>query len=552
MAADLTMKGTEGHMKLAEMIVKDAKDRGLSHFFGIPGGGAPLDMMEAGRRHGLQFVSVSHESSAALMAGYHGEMHGTAGLALSVKGVGAGNLTGGATNAYFERLPVVCLCECSPTSVHQKDMVQHCDHASMFGGITKYRATLGQDAPETLREAVFSASDGRPGPVLLNLPSDLGLLECGPAGPAMTVKPGAPPAAERLAAFKTLLGSARKPLVIAGADVIRGDARPELLAFINNIEAAVMVTMDARGVFPESNPRWAGVLMGTFGPNIIETEMLGRADIIVLVGVDSMMSHAPWKSDIQVIELSARAEYHSMAPDTKVRVDGDLKSSFKALADQKQPGFTENEIGSARRKVLQQFVRPGSATLAAHDVIKEVRAALPEEGTLFTETGAFVCLLEHVWPVNEPGTYYGTSGGRTMGLMLPAILGAKLARPDLPMIGIGADGSLLMRLGELEVFARTGISVPLVIINDRSLGTMKSRQKSRGLPDYGLDLQDVDFAKVAQACGLNGATARTPEELRQALKVASSADRTTLIDARVDPQAYQDSFGPMIGVLAPR
>ena len=106
-----------------------------------------------------------------------------------------------------------------------------------------------------------------------------------------------------------------------------------------------------------------------------------------------------------------------------------------------------------------------------------------------------------------------------------------------------------MRLGELEVFARTGVSVPLVIINDQALGTMKARQKSRAMPDYALDLQTVDFASVARACGLRGVTVEAPEQFEQAFDEAMSADRTTLIDARVDPQAYQDSFGPMIGVL---
>jgi pyruvate dehydrogenase (quinone) len=119
-----------------------------------------------------------------------------------------------------------------------------------------------------------------------------------------------------------------------------------------------------------------------------------------------------------------------------------------------------------------------------------------------------------------------------------------------PMIGLGADGSLLMRLGELEVFARAGIAMPLVIINDRALGTMKARQKSRGFPDYGLDFHAVDFAAIAKACGLQGVIAETPEAFRTALAEAMKSDRTTLIDARVDPQAYQNSFSPMIGDLS--
>jgi acetolactate synthase-1/2/3 large subunit len=279
--------------------------------------------------------------------------------------------------------------------------------------------------------------------------------------------------------------------------------------------------------------------------------MMARADLIVHVGVDSMMTHVTWKSSQPVIELAASADYESMSPTPALRVNGDLKESLRALTDLRQPGFTAAEVQEVRRGVLKHFERPGGARLTAQDVISAVRTALPKDGALFTETGAFVAMLEHTWPVDEPGVYYGTSGGRTMGLMVPAVLGAKLAQPHRPMIGLGADGSLLMRLGELEVFARSGISVPLVIINDAALGTMKSRQKSRGLPDYGLDLQPVDFAQVAKACGLNGVTARDPEELRVALSDAVRADRTTLIDAKVDPAVYQDSFGPTIGVLRP-
>lgn len=539
-------------MKVAELIVSEARSRGLTHFFGIPGGGAPLDLMEAGRTLGLQFVSVAHESSAAIAAAYHGEMNGTAGLALSVKGIGAGNLAGGAVNAYFERLPVVCLSESSSTSVRQQHLVQKCDHLGVFGPVTKFQASIrAETAPGMVRDAVEAATGGRPGPVLLDLPSDLGSAECGPALPARGRASQRRASSQGIESFLAALKGARKPVVIAGADLVRGGALAEMRTFVENIGAAVLVTMDARGVFPESHSRWAGVLVGTYGPNIIESELMAVADLVVHVGVDSMMTHATWKSRLPVIELAESAAYESLSPATAVRVNGDLKLALQALSASKQPGFTPGEVQDVRRKVLPFFERPGKARLAAQDVISAVRAALPPDGALFTETGAFVCILEHLWPVDEPGIYYGTSGGRTMGLMAPAILGAKLARPDRPMIGLGADGSLLMRLGELEVFARTGVCVPLVIINDSALGTMKSRQKSRGLPDYGLDLFPVDLAQVARACGLEGVTVRDPEALSAALAGALRADRTTVIDARVDPGAYQDGFGPTIGVLGP-
>jgi len=117
------------------------------------------------------------------------------------------------------------------------------------------------------------------------------------------------------------------------------------------------------------------------------------------------------------------------------------------------------------------------------------------------------------------------------------------------MIGIGGDGSTLMRLGDFEVFARMNVAMPLVIVNDRALGTMKSRQVSRGLPKFGLDLTPVDFAAIGRASGLNGVIVNTPKEFETALAQAMAADRATVIDARIDQQPYWDNFALSIGAI---
>ncbi len=509
-------------------------------------------MMEAGRTRGVDFVSVSHESSAGIMAAYNGIMHGTAGLALAVQGVGAANLVGGAVNSHFERMPLICLCESSPDSFTQTDLVQHCGHDGLFGGVAKHMGTLrAETAAQSVQDSVFHATDGRPGAVQINLPSDQGAAECGDPLAATPPKASAAPDDGDIAAARAMIEGAGKPVVIAGTDVVRDGATAELLRFAEGIEAAVIVNMDARGVFPESHARWACVLAGS-PSQLVETEFLKRADMVLLAGVDAMMSHVPWSSEVPTCELVARSEYETLTAPT-VRVDGDLKTTLATLSSVKQPGFGEGEIREVRDAGMKHFERPAEARFAAHDILEIARRVLPPETILISETGIYIPMLETpMWQVDEYGMYYGTAGGRTMGLTVPALLGAKLARPEVPMAGIGADGSLLMRLGELEVYARAGVAAPLIIINDQALGTMKSRQKMRGMPEYELGLHPVEFADVARACGpavLRGATAETPEEFEKELKRAVEADSTTLIDARVDASAYQDSFGPMVGVF---
>ena len=146
-----------------------------------------------------------------------------------------------------------------------------------------------------------------------------------------------------------------RPVVIAGTDVGRAGATKALQTLVENIGAGVLVNMDARGVFPESHPRWAGVLTGNYGPNIIETEVMDQADAVLLIGADSMMTHVPWDADLPTCELVLRPQYETLSPDPKVRVDGDLKKTLNALSSHNQPGFSDNQIQGIRQKVLPKF-----------------------------------------------------------------------------------------------------------------------------------------------------------------------------------------------------
>ena len=536
-------------MKFADLLMQNAAERGLKYVFGLPGSGFPMDAMEAGRKAGVEFVHVSHESSAAIIAAYYGAGLDTAGLAIGVKGVGAGNMAGGIANVFFERMPVVCVFESGSTESNV-DLVQVADHSAMFGSITKsYNVLERSTANDTLRDAIALATDGRNGPVALDFPSNFDDDDCGelPTQPPPYLE--APPNSASLERAQALIERSTRPLVVVGADVAMTGATDDLVTFVEGIGGTVISNMNARGIFPESHPRCAGVMVGNYIPNTLEGELDDLCDLVVLVGADSLMTHVPWGFNMPAIELVSRPEYRTTVLEPEVRVDGSLSKSLRALDGSKCEGVSIEEIDAAKQNVLKYFERPSEATFAIQDIVASCRAALPKEGVVVSETGAFVRMLEHLWEFDRYGEFLGTSGGRTMGLMIPAALGAKMAAPDLPMIGIGADGSTLMRLGELEVFARMNVAMPLVIVNDRALGTMKSRQVSRGMPEFGLDLSPVDFASVARASGINGVVANTPEEFELALADAMDADVATLIDARIDQQPYWDNFALSIGAI---
>ena len=541
-------------MNLSELFMKIAKEMKNDHFFGIPGSGVPLDLMDSGKNIDLHFINVAHESTAAIAAGTYGLIKESAGLCLGVKGVGAGNLAGGAANAYFERMPVVCVCETTPNYSYENEMVQHADHKGLMKSVTKSMLTLSKDNPSQLiRDAFNTSIDGMPGPVLIDFPSDMGLIEAEDTKYNQTEKTIKSLGRYDSEIIKTisLINNSKKPMILIGDGVRKDKAMTQVVNFAEKIGAGVLSTMKARGVFPENHERWVGVSTAYGeGNNSRPNILTSGSDLIILIGADQMMTHVPWpKGEINSVEIISSQESKTLSSDPKEICKGNIREIVQMLMDSKEKtGWKIDEINQIYKNTDSRFSRPDNAIFAVQDIIEISKEILPKDGLLFTETGAFIALLENTWKFDDPLKYFGTSGGRTMGLMIPSYIGGSLAtNNEIPLIGIGADGSTLMRLGEFETIKRSNLKWPIIIINDAALGTMKYRQGFRGYDDYGLDLEMVDFAGVAKSCGLNGETAYNPEDFRKVLRTSFNSEVTTVIDARIDARIYQDNFGGTIG-----
>ncbi|GIT59441.1 MAG: hypothetical protein Ct9H300mP19_13890 [Dehalococcoidia bacterium] len=177
-------------------------------------------------------------------------------------------------------------------------------------------------------------------------------------------------------------------------------------------------------------------------------------DLVVLVGADSLMTHVPWGFNMPAIELVLRPEYRTTVLEPEVRIDGSLSESLKALDGSKCKGVSIEEIDSAKQNVLKYFERPSEATFAIQDIVATCRAVLPKDGVVVSETGAFVRMLEHLWEFDRFGVFFGNFGWSDNG---PYDSGCSRSKEGPLRIAHDRDWRRridLMRLGELEVFAR--------------------------------------------------------------------------------------------------
>lgn len=536
-------------MNIAELLVHDVISRRVPHIFGIPGSGPGLSLIEATRTTKAQFVLVDNEATAAMAAGVYGELRGAPAICFGITGPGAANLVGGVANCFLDRMPVLAITSRHPDELLNLTIVQRLDQQAMFSPIVKSGFTLNpSSARRTLAQAVALAAAERPGPVHLDLPKPfadcaVGDMESSTAGASST-----PPMEGNVVAARKRIAEASSIVLIAGTDALRAGAQQEIEAIAESCHAAVLSAPRARGLFPEDNPRYAGVFLGIFAENMWEMDFLGKADLVILAGVDPIEMHKPWPNDIPAVQLQTSPALEVPCPQAEIKLFGPLKDVLAELVcDTVQTGFSHDEISKIKAKARERFAASSDDRFSAEKILDITRRLLPQQGIVILESAIYNLLAEHVWPVYSPGTYICPGGSRTIGSVMPHAIGASLARPKVPVIGICGDGGFLMRIQELEVVARMGLQSVFVIINDGGLGTIRSRQISLGFPRYGLSLAPVDFPRIAMAFGLRGVTVERSQDYEQELQTALSAETSTVIDVRVEPEPYWEMFAGLLG-----
>ena len=527
----------------ADLIAQRLARAGCRHAFGIPGGEV-LAIMDALDRAGIRVLLARHENGAGFMG--EGVHHSDGAPAILVATIGPG-LTNAATviaNAFQDRVPMVVLTGCVSASERHSYTHQVLDHVKLAEAVAKAAFRVEDGMAGLLADrAVAIATEGRPGPVLLDIPIDVQTREqpAPPPAPEPEAAPApvGPAEGPALDKARTWLAEARRPLVIAGLDVPNQGAEAAVAAFCRRFRAPLITTYKAKGTLPEDDPLALGA--AGLSPRVDShlLPLVAASDCVVLAGYDPIEMRIgwrdPWGSGARVIDLPAVPGGHGMhrAP---LLFPGDVAAGLAALGQAPRETWPGGEPAAARAALSAGSGLDEDWGPAA--VVDVLRGALPRDAVVTTDSGAHRILLSQLYECYRPRGLLQSTGLCTMGGALPLAIGRKLAEPERAVVATMGDGGLEMVLGELATLRDTGLALPVLVFADAQLGLIELKQRSSQLPNLAVDFGATDFPAVARALGGEGVSVRDRAGLAREMEAALARDRFTIIAAEIGRRAY--------------
>jgi len=530
-------------MNNADLIVATLKANGVKRGFGIPSGNV-LPLMEAMRTGGVEFVLTAHEGSAGFAADVTGRMTGAPGFCLATLGPGATNLATGVGNAWLDRSPLIAITCNLNTDQLGRRIQMWIDHHALFKPITKATLRLERGAiAETLTHGIALALSEPKGPVHLDVPEDVAVAASNETvpPPAQAAGLAAPPPAA-LARASELIGAAKRPIAVLGSSAMRIADPQLLLRFVERHNLPFASTTMAKGMIDEDHPLSLGCIERACRQ--VQRKFVRSSDLIIGLGYDTVeVEYEAWIGDMPLLHIDI--EPADIAPSVNLvhEVTGDLDASLAALAACAAACTAWSGASLAEhRKSFHAQLRPAAKSFTAHAAIDAVRQALPRDGILAFDVGAHTHQIASQWTAHAPKTFQITNGWSAMGFGLPGAIAAKLAHPQAPVVCLIGDGCFQMTCGEVATAKRLGLTLPVVVLDDRWLALIKVKQMRRQLPLYGTELQAEDYREPpAHYFGVPAVGVRDAEALARAVAQALAASGPTVIEAVVDSDHYMDT-----------
>ncbi len=537
-------------------LIDSLQRHGVKHIFGYPGGAIlPIydELYRAEARGDIQHILVRHEQGASHAADGYARATGKVGVCFATSGPGATNLVTGIATAHLDSIPIVVVTGQVPRAAIGTDAFQETDIFGITLPIVKnsYVVRHAKDMARIVAEAFHIASTGRPGPVLIDVPKDVGLEECDyvPVEPGDLKLPGYRPTVKgnprQINAALHLLAESERPLLYVGGGAISANAHAQVQELAERFQIPITTTLMGLGAFDENHPLSVGMLgmHGTAYANFAVSE----CDLLIAVGtrfddrVTGKLDEFASRAKVIHIDIDPAEVGKNRAP--QVPIVGDVRQVLEQMLQRAReldlPVHLERTQEWLKRidRWRQQYpliVPQYPDSISPQEVIVELGRQAPN-AYYTTDVGQ-----HQMWAAqflkNGPRRWISSSGLGTMGYGMPAAMGVKVALPEEEVICISGDASFQMNLQELATLAQYGIQVKTVIINNGWQGMVRQWQQAFFGERYSSSNMQAgmpDFELLAKAFGVKGMVIRDRAELSDAIAEMLAFDGPVLVDAQV-------------------
>lgn len=547
-------------MKGTQILLEVLKNEQVDIIFGYPGG-AVLDIYDQIYRSNMKHILVRHEQGAVHAADGYARATGKVGVCLVTSGPGATNTVTGIATANMDSIPLVVFTGQVPTGLIGNDAFQECDITGITRPCTKHNFLVRSidDLAPTIKEAFHIARSGRPGPVLVDLPKNVMVMETDYDSANIKIRNYEvvhKPAPKKMANIYEMLLRAQRPLIMTGGGTILGRASEELTHLARRYAIPVTGTLMGLGSFPGTDPLWLGMLgmHGTYYANMA----ISHCDLLIAVGVrfddrvtGKIETFAPNAKIVQ-IDIDPSSINKNVVVD--LPIIGDTKATLKDLIKfliehnyaQEETERAEwlGQIAEWKEKVPLTYCR-NSEIIKPQHVIETLHRLTNGNVLVTTEVGQNQMWTAQFFHFDHPNSFISSGGLGTMGFGLPAAIGVKCAFPDRQVVDIAGDGSIQMNIQELATAAQYNIAVKVVLLNNGYLGMVRQWQELFYEKRYShTDMTYApDFVRLAEAFGVVGLRATKPDEVESVLKQGLSLDKPVLMDFRV---SREECVYPMV------
>ena len=530
-----------------EAFAKSLYREGVRVIFGLPGVQLYGLLDGLAKEPGIRFINTRHEQATTYMADGYARAGGDIGTALVVPGPGLQNASAGIGTAYSASSPVLVLAgqvERDLIGVERGMLHEIKGQMDTIKPVTKHQRLVleAEDIPEAVHEAMEQLKTGRPRPVEIEIPpetlydvADIELLEEGkyerPGGNPESIKNGA-----------DLIASAENPLFWAGGGVISAEASSELTAIAEFLQAPVITTGEGRGAISDRSHLSIGSFRfknDTYFENRIDDH-----DLIIAVG--TRMAYPEFLKGQKVLQIDIDEEEIGRNYTNTEGILGDAKKSLGSLLEALQ---TRMEARDSRReelsKIKEERFNPSTVIEPQNSYVEAIRRAMPDDGILISGMTQIGYYSRNKYEVYEPRTYLTSSYYGNLGFAYPTALGAKVARPDKPVVAVSGDGGFMFNVQELSTAVHHKINAIVVVFNDNAFGNvMRDQVNMFDGREYGAIVHNPDFMKLADAFGARGVRIEDgdPESLEKELSSSINIEAPTLIEVPVGemPNPFRD------------